>query len=213
MLNKFDRCKKLFGDDFLKLQNAKVLVLGVGGVGGVCVDCLARSGVGEIVIVDSDTFEETNQNRQLYSEEVGKSKVEVFASKYKNITPIHKKIDKEWVESFDFDKFDVVVDAIDDIPAKVEVAKKCYDKLISSMGSAKRLDPSQIIVRDIWKTYGDKLAKKFRYELKKAGFDKKFDVVFSTEEPLCKELGSFMGVTGSFGLRLCSLIIKRLIES
>ena len=209
---RFDRCKKLFGEEFVKLQNAKVLVLGVGGVGGICVDCLARSGVGEIVIVDNDIFEVTNQNRQLYSEEVGKSKVEVFASKYKNVTPLHAKVDKKWVEKFDFDKFDVVVDAIDDIPAKVEIAKKVHKKLISSMGSAKRIDPSHIVVKDISKTFGDRFAKKFRYELKKSGFRGKFDVVFSTEEPKCKEMGSFMAVTGSFGLRICSLVIERILR-
>ena len=209
---RYDRSKKLFSGDFSKLQNAKILVLGVGGVGGICVDCLARSGVGEIVIVDCDIFDETNQNRQLYSEEVGKSKVEVFASKYENITSFHEKITKEWVEEFDFESFDVVVDAIDDIPAKIEVAKKCHEKLISSMGSAKRIDPAQIVVKDIWKTFGDRLAKKFRYELKKSGFSGKFDVVFSTEEPRCNELGSFMGVTGSFGLRICSLVVSRILS-
>jgi tRNA A37 threonylcarbamoyladenosine dehydratase len=67
-------------------------------------------------------------------------------------------------------------------------------------------------VKDIWKTYGDKLAKKFRYELKKAGFKGKFDVVFSPEEPKCIELGSFMAVTGSFGLTLCSLVAKRILS-
>ena len=209
---RFDRAKKLFGEDFIKLQKAKVLVLGVGGVGGICVDCLARSGVGEIVIVDNDSFEVTNQNRQLYSEDIGKSKVEVFSKKYENITAIHQKVTKEWVEEFDFEPFDVVVDAIDDIVAKVEVAKKTHKKLISSMGSAKRIDPSKIVVKDIWKTFGDRLAKKFRYELKKSGFSGKFDVVFSTEEPRCKELGSFMGVTGSFGLRICSLVVEKVLS-
>jgi len=209
---RFDRCKKLFGDDFTKLQNAKVLVLGVGGVGGMLVDCLARSGVGYIMIVDDDIFDETNQNRQLYSEYVGEKKVEVFVKKYECIEPIFQRVTKEWVEKFDFEKFDVVVDAIDDIPAKVALAVKCHDKLISSMGSAKRVDPLMIEVKDIWKTYGDKLAKKFRYELKKAGFSKKFDVVFSSEEPKCNEMGSFMGVTGSFGLTLCSLVVKRLVK-
>ena len=80
------------------------------------------------------------------------------------------------------------------------------------MGSAKRLNPQQIKVVDIWKTYGDKLAKKFRYELKKSGFKEKFDVVFSTEEPQCRELGSFMGVTGSFGLMICSLVVRKVIS-
>jgi tRNA A37 threonylcarbamoyladenosine dehydratase len=69
-----------------------------------------------------------------------------------------------------------------------------------------------IEVKDIWKTYGDKLAKKIRYELKKSGFKDKFDVVFSSEEPKCEEMGSFMAVTGSFGLTICSLVVKRLIS-
>ena len=209
---RYNRCKKLFGSDFIKLQDAKVLVLGVGGVGGFLVDCLARSGVGFIMIVDDDVFDETNQNRQLYSEYVGEKKVEVFAKKYECIEPLYERVTKGWVDEFDFEKFDVVVDAIDDIPAKVAVALKCYDRLVCSMGSAKRIDPLMIEVKDIWKTYGDKLAKKFRYELKKAGFSKKFDVVFSSEEPKCEEMGSFMAVTGSFGLTLCSVVVKRLLS-
>jgi len=209
---RYNRCKKLFGSDFIKLQDAKVLVLGVGGVGGFLVDCLARSGVGFIMIVDDDSFDETNQNRQLYSEFVGEKKVEVFAKKYESVKPVFERVTKEWVDEFDFDRFDVVVDAIDDIPAKVAVALKCYDRLVCSMGSAKRIDPLMIEIKDIWKTYGDKLAKKFRYELKKAGFSKKFDVVFSSEEPKCEEMGSFMAVTGSFGLTLCSVVVKRLLS-
>lgn len=209
---KFDRCHKLFGDKFQNIQEAKILVLGVGGVGGICIDCLARSGVGEIVIVDFDIFDETNQNRQLYAENIGELKVEVFSKKYKNVKALNKKVTKEWLDEFDFSKFDVVVDAIDDIGAKVEVAKKCSDKLISSMGSAKRIDPSLMEVKSIWKTHNDRLAKKFRYELKKSGFRGDFLVLFSPEEPRCVELGSFMGVTGSFGLRLCSEVVKRLIK-
>ena len=211
-MKKYNRCKKLFGDDFAKLQDAKVLVLGVGGVGGMLVDCLARSGVGHITVVDDDTFDETNQNRQIYSEYVGEKKVDVFAKKYGFIEPIFQRVTKEWVDEFDLSKFDIVVDAIDDIPAKVAVALKCHDRLICSMGSAKRINPLMIEVKDIWKTHGDKLAKKFRYELKKVGFRKKFKVVFSLEEPKCEEMGSFMGVTGSFGLVLCSEVVKKIIS-
>ncbi len=208
---RFDKCKKLFKDDFTKLQNAKVLVLGIGGVGGFVVECLAKSGIGSITVVDYDSFDETNKNRQLYAEYVGEKKVEVFSKKFECVEAVFTKVDEKWVESFDFEKFDVVVDAIDDIPAKVAVAKKCSSKLISSMGSAKRIDPILIEVKGIWKTYGDKLAKKFRYELRKSGFKDDFDVVFSSEEPKCEELGSFMAVTGSFGLIICSLVVKRLI--
>jgi len=210
---RFTRCRILFGEDFEKLQNSKVLLLGVGGVGGFCLDSLYRSGVQDITVVDFDTFEITNQNRQLGSEAIGMSKIERMKELYSGIEGYDLKITPEWVKEFDFEPFDLVIDAIDDMPAKVAIAMKCSDKLISSMGGAKKLDPTKIEIIDIWKTYNDGLAKKFRNELKKVGFKEKFDVVFSSELPNCKDLGSFVGVTGSFGLALSSLAIKKLLSS
>jgi len=210
---RFTRCRILFGEDFEKLQNSKVLLLGVGGVGGFCLDSLYRSGVQDITVVDFDTFEITNQNRQLGSEAIGMSKIERMKELYSGIEGYDLKITPEWVKEFDFEPFDLVIDAIDDMPAKVAIAMKCSDKLISSMGGAKKLDPTKIEIIDIWKTYNDGLAKKFRNELKKVGFKEKFDVVFSSELPNCKDLGSFVGVTGSFGLVLSSLAIKKLLSS
>ena len=130
---------------------------------------------------------------------------------YPGIEGYNLKITPEWVEEFDFEPFDLVIDAIDDMPAKVAIANKLSFKLISSMGGAKKLDPTKIEIIDIWKTHTDGLAKKFRSELKQIGFKKKFDVVFSSELPNCKELGSFVGVTGSFGLALSALAIKKLL--
>jgi tRNA A37 threonylcarbamoyladenosine dehydratase len=208
---KYDRVRKLFGDRFEKIRESKVIVLGAGGVGGICVECLARSGVGEIVLVDFDRFDITNQNRQIYSEYVDRSKVDIFSKKYQNIRAIEARVTKEWLDEVDLGEFDIVVDAIDDIRAKVEVANRYSNTLISSLGSAKRVDPSLIEISSIWKSYGDPFAKKFRYELKKSGFNKDFLVVFSSEEPKCNSLGSFMGVTGSFGLRICSEVIKRIV--
>ena len=207
---RFERCRTLFGDDFEKIQKAKVLILGVGGVGSFALDCLYRSGVKDITIVDFDTYDVTNQNRQIGSEAVGEVKVDVLARLYPGIKKIDAKIDNEWVENFDFDPYDVVIDAIDDLKAKVAVAKKCYPKLISSMGSAKKCDPTKIEAASIWKTHGDPFARKFRNELKRAGFKGDFLAIFSPEEPLCKEKGSFVGVTGAFGLALCSKTIERL---
>lgn len=211
MENRFNRSQMLFGDEFEKLQNAKVLILGVGGVGGFCLDSLYRTGIGHITIVDFDTFEITNQNRQIGSEALGRSKVKTLKELYKGIEGYDLKITPTWVENFDFEPFDLVIDAIDDMPAKVAIAVKCFTKLISSMGGAKKIDPTKIEIVDIWKTYNDGLAKKFRTELKKVGFQKKFDVVFSSELPQCQGLGSFEGVTGSFGLTLSSLAIKKLL--
>lgn len=201
----------LLGEDFEKLRDAKVLLLGVGGVGGFCLDCLFRTGVTDITIVDSDTFEITNQNRQIGSEALGAVKVEHLQTLYPTVTPIQALVTKAWCEAFDFTPYDLVIDAIDDMPAKVAIAHSVKGKHISSMGGAKKTDPTKIEIASIWKTHGDPLAKKFRYELKKSGFKGSFDVVFSPEAPLCKELGSFVGVTGSFGLALCSKAIKELL--
>ena len=208
--DRFTRIRWLFGEDgFSRLQRAKVLVCGAGGVGGMCVDALARSGVGHITLIDKDIFDVTNQNRQIYSENVGGAKVEEFAKIYPYITPIQA---PEFIAGFDFSKFDVVIDAIDDITAKIALANAVDpSKFIASMGGAKRVDPTKIKVAGVWKTSVDPLARKYRYELKKSGFSGKFDVVFSTEEPLCKPLGSFMGVTACFGLNLASLAVKKIL--
>ncbi len=208
---RYDRVKLLLGDDFSKLQNAKIILLGVGGVGGICLDCLVRSGVKDITIVDFDRFDESNQNRQLYSElHLGEMKVEALKEHYPHAKIINKRVDEEWIWEFDFERYDVVLDAIDDTKAKLALAQKCYKKLISSFGSAKRVDASQVKVDDIWKSYGDRFGAKIRYELKKRGFKKKYKVIFSSEEALTKESGSFMGVTASFGLMMCSETLKKI---
>lgn len=206
---RYDRLKMVLGDDFSKIQKAKILLLGVGGVGSFCLDCLYRSGVTDITIVDFDTYDKTNQNRQMWSEfHENEVKVEALKTHYPEINIINKRIDEEWVWEFDFDQYDLVLDAIDDRNAKLALAQKCYKKLISSFGSAKRLDPTKVQVADIWKSYGDKFGSKIRYELKKRGFKKKYKVIFSSEEAAVKEKGSFMGVTATFGLTMCAETIK-----
>lgn len=207
-----ERSRMLFGEDFKKLQSAKILLLGVGGVGSFCLDCLIRSGVEDITIVDFDTFDESNQNRQIWSElHPHASKVLSLKEHYPTITAIDKRIDKEWIETFDFEPYDLVLDAIDDIHAKLALAQKCYAKLISAVGSAKRLDPTRIEVSTIWKTHGDRFGAKIRYELKKRRFNKKYPVIFSSEPARVKEKGSFMGVTAAFGLTMCSQAVMKLL--
>ncbi|WP_456432623.1 tRNA threonylcarbamoyladenosine dehydratase [Nitratifractor sp.] len=210
---RFDRCRMLFGEeDFAKLQKAKILILGVGGVGSYALDCLYRTGMQDITIVDYDTYEESNRNRQIGSDcAVGECKVSTLATLYPGIQTIRQKMDIAWVESFDFEPYDLVIDACDTTRVKIELAKRCYPKLIMSLGSAKRIDASQVQVASIWKTHGDALARKIRNELKRARFDRNFTVVFSPEEPRCKEKGSFVGVTGTFGLTICSEAVKRIL--
>ncbi len=210
---RFQRCRTLFGEDFEKLQKAKVLILGVGGVGSYALDCLYRSGVTNITILDYDTFDETNQNRQIGSDALGESKVATLTALYPGINGIEQKMDMAWVVAFDFEPYDIVIDAADTTKVKIEVAKKVYKKLIMALGSAKRYDAGKIEVASIWKTHGDALARKIRNELKKAKFDRNFTVVFSPEEDKCKEKGSCVAVTGAVGLTVCSEAIKRIINA
>jgi tRNA A37 threonylcarbamoyladenosine dehydratase len=210
---RFERCKMLFGEEnFAKLQQAKILILGVGGVGSYALDCLYRSGVKDITILDFDVYDESNRNRQIGSDAVGMSKVSTLAALYPNIRTIEQRMDMAWVESFDFEPYDLVIDAADTTKVKIEIAKKCYKKLIMALGSAKRYDTSKIEVTSIWKTHGDALAKKIRDELKKAKFNKNFTVVFSPEEDKCKEKGSCVAVTGAVGLTVCSEVIKKILD-
>jgi len=213
MSERYDRSRLLFGDDFEKFQDAKILLLGVGGVGSFCLDCLIRTGITDVTIVDYDTYDKSNQNRQLHSQEhEGEVKVEALAQHYPSVHIINQKIDKEWVEHFDFEPYDVILDAIDDIHAKLELAQKCYKKLISAVGSAKRLDPTKIEVATIYKTHGDRFGAKIRYELKKRRFTKKYPVIFSSEPARVKEKGSFMAVTAAFGLTMCSQAVMRIVQ-
>ena len=207
-MDRYQRVKELIPEDFNTFQNLKILLFGAGGVGSVCLECLYRSGVTDITVVDGDTFDITNQNRQLGSEEgLGQYKVQYFA-KTKGIVPIVAKVDAQWAKEFDFTPYDIVIDAIDDMDAKVAIAHRCYTKLLSATGSARKFDPTKIEVASIWKTTNDPLAKKFRYELKKSGFSGDFSTVYSKENAH-KNIGSFMGVTGSFGLTLCSLVLQK----
>lgn len=213
-LERFKRCEELFEkEEFAKIQKAKIIILGVGGVGSYALDCLYRSGISDITIVDYDHYDITNQNRQIGSEALGELKTTRLKELYPNIQTITQKIDIAWVESFDFSPYDLIIDACDTTKVKIALAKKEYKKLIMSVGSAKRFDASKIEVASIWKTHGDALASKIRTELKKAKFDRNFTVVFSSEAAKCKEKGSFVGVTGSFGLMICSEVIKKILAN
>jgi tRNA A37 threonylcarbamoyladenosine dehydratase len=203
----FERCRELF-DNFENFAKIKVLICGIGGVGGYALDCFYRSGIRNITAIDFDTFELNNQNRQIGSEFLGEKKTKVFKKLYPKIEIIDTKITPEWVENFDFSEFDIVVDAIDDIEAKIALIKKVYSKLISSMGAGRRVEPTKIEVADIWQTTIDPFAKIIRTRLKKENFRKNFKIVYSTETPLKCKKGSFVAVTGTFGMTICSEVIK-----
>lgn len=211
MEDRFTRIKWLFESEFEKLQNAKILICGCGGIGGVCIDALYRTAVVNLTVIDYDKFTITDQNRQIGSQFIGEQKVSIFEKLYPGIKGINQRLDEENINQSDFYDFDLIIDCIDDVPSKVALAKKYHKKLISSMGGARRMDITQIKISSIWNTVNDPFAKKIRYQLKKSQFDGDYEVVFSTEMPKCVMLGSFIGVTGGFGLSLANLAIKKII--
>ena len=212
-MQRYDRTIKLFGEEnFNAFKNTKLILLGVGGVGSFALDSLYNTGITDITIVDFDTYEESNMNRQLGSHgNIDRIKVESLKEKYPELTSINVKITPEWIDDFDFSSYDYILDAIDDIKPKVHLINKYYKKVITTSGSAKRIDPSKIEYKSIWETFNDPFIRKIRYELKKIGFKKKFKVVFSSEEPKCLEKGSFEAVTGSFGFMMASLTIQKIL--
>lgn len=195
MGNKFDRTKRLLGADAMeKLNNSHVAVFGIGGVGGHAADALARSGIGEITIVDSDEVAESNINRQLIAttKTVGRKKVEVMKEHLLEINPevkVHAHdcfFLPETKAKFDFSKYDYVIDAVDTVTAKLALVEACQESgvpIVSSMGAGNKLDPTAFEVTDIYKTSVCPLAKVMRKELKARGI-KHLKVVYSKEIPL-----------------------------
>lgn len=176
-----------------KLKNANVLVIGLGGVGSFAAEFLARAGVGNLTIVDGDTVDITNVNRQLPAlhSTVGKNKVEVVAERIFDINPevhlipINEFLSPERMdEMLENNKFDYVLDCIDSVSPKLALIKACRRrkiKIVSSMGAGGKMDPSKVMVRDLSKTNNCYLAKQIRKRLKKEGITKGFRCVFSTE--------------------------------
>lgn len=189
------RTELLIGKDGLeKLRNSKVVVFGIGGVGSFTVEALARSGVGTLVLVDDDTVCLTNLNRQIHAtyDTISKSKVEVMKERVLSINKKCEVITHQVFVTADnigdivTEDVDYVVDAIDTITAKLALAVYCQDKnikIISSMGTGNKLDPTQFKVTDIYKTKVCPLAKVMRYELRKRDV-RALKVVYSEEVPM-----------------------------
>lgn len=195
MLNQYSRTQLIFGAEAMeKLRNSRVAVFGIGGVGGYTVEALARSGVGELDLIDDDKVCLTNINRQIIAtrKTVGQYKVDVAAERVHDIDPnivvnTYKTFyTPETAEQFDFTKDDYVVDAIDTVTGKIALvmnAKKAKTPIICSMGAGNKVDPTAFEVTDIFKTSVDPLARVMRIELKKRGI-RKLKVVYSKEVPL-----------------------------
>ena len=232
-----ERTSLLLGDEKLKkLQNANVLVVGLGGVGAYAAEMIARSGVGRMTIADADTVSPTNINRQLIAlhSTIGKEKSELMADRLRDINPeieltvVNRFIkDDETDALLDSDKFDYVVDAIDTLSPKLALIKGCLDRnipLVSSMGAGAKTDPTKMEICDIAKTHHCPLAHMLRKRLHKIGIRSGFRAVFSPEPVregamiLCEEqnkksnTGTISYIPALFGIGCASVVIRGLID-
>lgn len=223
----FNRAELLLGSENMqRLAAAKVLVMGVGGVGSWCAECLVRTGIRHLTIVDADVVQTSNINRQLMATTatIGQVKVEALKERLLLINPdadiqaIQMEYNETTASEFDLDSFDYVVDAIDSLKDKALLILQTTAsnaKLFSSMGAALKLDPTKIEVAEFWKVQGDPLAKALRNRFKKSGeFPKrKFKCVFSQERlPYKTEgKGSISQITAIFGFTLAGLVINDII--
>lgn len=234
MADQFSRTALLLGEAAMeRLRTARVAVFGIGGVGGYAVEALARSGVGTLDLIDSDTVSLTNLNRQIIAlhSTLGMPKTEAAAARIHDIAPetavnIHNCFYlPETAAQFDFSQYDYVIDAIDTVKGKIEIvmqANAAGVPVISSMGAGNKLDPTAFRVADIYKTKVCPLARVMRYELKKRGIQR-LKVVYSEEVPLTPAAtdeitgkrtvpGSTAFVPSVAGLILAGEVIKDLCQ-
>lgn len=221
---RFSRTKLIIGQDGTeRLKNSRVAVFGLGGVGGYVVEGLARSGIGSLDLIDSDTVDITNINRQLIALDstVGEYKVDAWTKRVHDINPdCNIKAYRlfylpETADKFDFAEYDYVVDAIDTVTGKLELitrAKASGTNIISSMGAGNKLDPTAFEVADIYKTSVCPLAKVMRRECRKRGIEN-LKVVYSKEEPAitAQTPGSVAFVPSVVGLIIAGEIVKDII--
>lgn len=227
MENQYTRTIAVLGETAIeKLKKCRVAVFGVGGVGSYAVEALARAGVGKIDLIDNDTFNITNLNRQLYAthKTIGQYKVDVARERILDINPdctvtTHKMFYlPDNADTLDLSVYDYIVDAIDTVAAKVELvvrADKCGVPIISSMGTGNKLHPEKFEVSDIYKTSVCPLAKVMRTRLKKEGI-KRLKVVYSKEEPIKNAdniIGSAPFVPSVAGLIIAGEVIKDLVAN
>ena len=231
MEHEFSRTEKLIGQDAIKrLSSCRVAIFGIGGVGGYVMEALARCGVGYFDLIDNDTVNITNLNRQIIAthDTIGEFKVDVAKKRILSINP-QAKVNAcktfylpENSYQFDFSLYDYVIDAVDTVTAKIEIivnAKKAGVPIISCMGTGNKLNPTLFEITDIYKTSVCTLARVMRRELKERGIER-LKVLYSKEEPIKQSSddsqkrvpASISFVPSSAGLIIASEVIKDLIE-
>jgi tRNA A37 threonylcarbamoyladenosine dehydratase len=231
------RTQLMLGDESVELLMSKnVLVVGLGGVGGICAEMIARAGVGKMTIVDADVVDLSNTNRQIPAlhSTAGKLKTAVMAERIKDINPaIDLKVlpiyikEEETIRIIESEQFDYAVDCIDTLSPKVYFIKACIDRkipIVSSLGAGGKLDPSQIQITDISKTYECNLARYVRKKLHAIGIQKGLTVVFSPEKvdqtriietrkafPKKSIIGTMSYMPAIFGCTVASVVIRGLL--
>ena len=225
-MNQFERLELLIGKNNIdKIQNATVLIIGLGGVGSYATEALIRSGIKKIILVDNDKIDITNLNRQLMTnyENIGKFKTEELKKRIQSINKfievkcITKFIDKTNIDELFKEKIDYVIDACDTVSTKKEIIKTCIKnkiKFISSMGVGNKLNPSKLKIVDVRKTNYDPIAKIIRKMVKDEKINAKISVVYSDEIPIKvkEKIGSTSFVPATCGLLCASYIINDIIK-
>ena len=220
----FSRSIALLGEESMALlQSKRVILFGIGGVGSWCAEALIRTGLTHLTIVDDDTVQVSNLNRQLPATQatIGFPKVQALKDRLLAINPEaeiearQERVNGEWLAANGLEEYDYVIDAIDSVADKTDLilyaSRVRALKVFSSMGAALRFDPTQVRVAELFDVKGDALAKAVRARMKKIGQhpNKKVRCVYSLEQAQrCEERGSLMQVTAVFGLTLASLVIE-----
>ena len=218
----FTRTIQLLGEEgFRALQNARVILFGVGGVGGWCAETLLRTGIGHLTVVDFDKVDTTNINRQVVAthENIGQSKVLEMQKRLLAVAPeadiqaIERQYNAETADSFDLAQYNIVVDAIDMVECKALLLHRATQagcKVYSSMGAGRKTDPQKIRTTEFWKVQGCPLARALRTKMKKAGLlpASKIQCVYSEE--ICGDQGTLAPIVGVFGMTLASMVINDL---
>lgn len=230
----FGRTERLVGGEAMqRFATARVLLFGVGGVGSWCAEALIRSGIGHLTMVDPDNVDPSNINRQLpaLTTTVGRPKVEVLRERLLQVNPVaeiracQEHFSADTSSCFELSSYNYVVDAIDSIQDKLELILLCTQKqpanqqplpaFFSSMGAARKMDPTQVRVSEFWKVDGCPLAASLRKRMRRAQRypGRKFQCVWSPERiETAQTGGTLMSVTAAFGLTLASLVLQDLVQ-
>lgn len=218
----FTRTIQLLGEEgFRALQNARVILFGVGGVGGWCAEALLRTGIGHLTIVDFDKVDTTNLNRQVVAthDNIGQSKVFEMQKRLLSIAPqadiqaIERQYNADTADTFDLAQYDIVVDAIDMVECKALLlyrATQAGCKVYSSMGAGRKTDPQKIRTAEFWKVQGCPLARALRTKMKKANLIPAAKIQCVYSEEISGDQGTLAPVVGVFGMTLASMVINDL---